>query len=115
MKAVYDRLSEKFEVIKLNNKVVTGKPPFNLHLNIRYKPEGVAEPIIAEIQIFLEEIYLLQNRSHRIYEINRATNIRAVTGDYVPMPHKIEFAPSISPREAMKAEAEAAVPPAELE
>ncbi len=49
----------------------------NLHVNVLFKHESDA-PIVAEVQIYLDEVIELKKDSHKLYQITRADSISAL-------------------------------------
>ena len=75
--AVYRGLeaSPDFEVVRLKNKIGQCKGPFNLHVNVVFRPEGVHDSILCEVQLYTRAVYCLQHRQHLAYELRRASKL----------------------------------------
>ena len=68
--------SEHFQVVRMKNKIGKCQGPFNLHVNVLFKPKECEDPILCEIQYYPKAVYQLQHRQHLAYELRRATSIK---------------------------------------
>ena len=64
--------SSEFDVVRLKNKIGKCKEPFNLHVNVLFKPDECEDPILCELQFYPREVFDLQHRQHLAYEVRRA-------------------------------------------
>ena len=64
--------SSDFEVVRLKNKIGELKKPFNMHVNVLFKPEECEDPILCEVQFCLREVFDLMHCDHLLYEVVRA-------------------------------------------
>ena len=64
--------SPDFEVVRLKNKIGQLNKPFNMHVNVLFKPVNCEDPILCEVQFCLQEVFDLMHRDHLLYEVVRA-------------------------------------------
>ena len=67
--------SDHFEVVRMKNKIGKCQGPFNLHINVLFRPEECEDPILCEVQFYPKTVYELQHRQHLAYELRRATSV----------------------------------------
>ena len=67
--------SSDFEVVRLKNKIGQSLEPFNLHVNVLFKPPECEEPIVCEVQFYPRKVFDLQHRQHLAYELKRAKSV----------------------------------------
>jgi hypothetical protein len=67
--------SSEFEVVRLKNKIGRCKEPYNLHVNLLFKPEECEDPILCELQFYPRKVFDLQHCQHQAYEVSRATGV----------------------------------------
>ena len=68
--------SPDFEVVRLNNKIGELKRPFNMHMNVLFKPDECEDPILCELQFYPRGVFDLQHRQHLAYEVRRAKGVK---------------------------------------
>lgn len=61
-------------VLRLKNKLAEVKKPYNLHVNLEFKPPN-QPPMTVEIQFMHENLFSMANGSHHLYELCRAMSI----------------------------------------
>ena len=73
----YQRIieSENFEVVRVKNKIGLAEGPFNIHLNLLFRPTQCQQPILCEVQIFPTAVFELQHRQHLMYQLKRAKGV----------------------------------------
>ena len=67
--------SPNFEVVRLKNKIGELKKPFNMHVNVLFKPAECEDPILCEVQFCLREVFDLMHCDHLLYEVVRAKGV----------------------------------------
>ena len=67
--------SSDFKVVRLKNKIGKCQAPFNLHVNMTFKPAGCEDPITCELQFYPRAVFALQHLQHLAYEVSRATGV----------------------------------------
>ena len=67
--------SPDFDVVRLKNKIGKCKKPYNLHVNLVYKPAECEDPILCEVQFYAKAVFDLQHRQHLACELRRATSV----------------------------------------
>ena len=67
--------SPDFEVVRLKNKIGQLNKPFNMHVNVLFKPVNCEDPILCEVQFCLQEVFDLMHRDHLLYEVVRAKGV----------------------------------------
>ena len=68
--------SSEFDVVRLKNKIGKCKEPFNLHVNVLFKPDECEDPILCELQFYPRGVFDLQHRQHLAYEARRAKGVK---------------------------------------
>jgi hypothetical protein len=68
--------SPDFEVVRLKNKIGELKKPFNMHVNVLFKPVECEDPILCEVQIFLRGVFDLMHCDYLLYEVVRAKGVK---------------------------------------
>ena len=68
--------SSEFDVVRLKNKIGKCKEPFNLHVNVLFKPDECEDPILCELQFYPRGVFDLQHRQHLAYEVRRAKGVK---------------------------------------
>ena len=53
--------SPDFEVVRLKNKIGELKKPFNMHVNVLFKPVECEDPILCEVHFCLREVFDLMH------------------------------------------------------
>ena len=66
----------EFDVVRLKNKVRKYKEPFNLHVNVLFKPDECEDPSLCELQFYPRGVFDLQHRQHLAYEVRRAKGVK---------------------------------------
>ena len=56
----------------ISAQVAQNVAPFNYHINALFKPDGVKDPLLIEIQLWMTSIMELNDVSHAQYEVSRA-------------------------------------------
>ena len=67
--------SPDFDVVRLKNKIGKCKKPYNLHVNLVYKPAECEDPILCEVQLYPKAVFARQHRQHQAYELRRAMSV----------------------------------------
>ena len=68
-------LRSSFRVVRVKNKFMDPSARFpNIHTNVLFRAAG-CPPLVAEIQVHLEDVHALAQQDHRLYEVARATSI----------------------------------------
>ena len=67
--------SSEFEVVRLKNKIGRCKEPYNLHVNLLFKPKECEDPILCELQFYPRKVFDLQHCQHLAYEVSRAKDV----------------------------------------
>lgn len=82
MVGVYKDLEncKDFVIVRVKNKAAKNVPPYNLHVNLLFKPDNCISEILCEVQIFEERVYDLQHRQHLAYELSRVNSVAAFLG-----------------------------------
>ena len=63
-------------LVRLKNKIGKCKEPFNLHVNVLFKPDECEDPILCELQFYPRGVFDLQHRQHLAYEVRRAKGVK---------------------------------------
>jgi hypothetical protein len=58
--------------VSLKNKIGQCKEPFNMHVNVLFKPNECEDPILYELQFYPRGVFDLQHHRHLAYEVVRA-------------------------------------------
>ena len=68
--------SPDFEVVRLKNKIGELKKPFNMHVNVLFKPVECEDPILCEVHFCLREVFDLMHCDHLLHEVVRAKGVK---------------------------------------
>ena len=63
-------------MVRLKNKIAQGKDPYNLHVNVLFKPPECEDPILCEIQFYPCDVFKEYHLQHIAFEVVRAKGVK---------------------------------------